>query len=117
MSGHSPSVMAAAHFSSRPFSTKTLTPQLSSNNSKKRFGVWCALCTPSRWRESRRLVSISLLLSPLLLLPDHAMAENFLDKYVKRKKLDPLEAYVPAVILTQLQIKDLGNFIFSAKPE
>uniref|UniRef100_A0A2P2KAT7 DUF7880 domain-containing protein n=1 Tax=Rhizophora mucronata TaxID=61149 RepID=A0A2P2KAT7_RHIMU len=109
MSGHSPSVMAAAHFSSRPFSTKTLTPQLSSNNSKKRFGVWCALCTPSRWRESRRLVSISLLLSPLLLLPDHAMAENFLDKYVKRKKLDPLEAYVPAVILTQLQIKDLAS--------
>lgn len=26
-----------------------------------------------------------------------------------RKKLDPLEAYVPAVILTQFQIKDLGN--------
>jgi len=26
-----------------------------------------------------------------------------------RKKLDPLEAYVPAVILTEFQIKDLGN--------
>lgn len=30
---------------------------------------------------------------------------------MNRKKLDPLDAYVPAVILTQLQIKDLGNFI------
>lgn len=27
-----------------------------------------------------------------------------------RKKLEPLEDYVPAVILTQLQIKDIGGF-------
>ena len=29
-----------------------------------------------------------------------------------RKKLDPLEVYVPVVILTQFQIKDLGNCLF-----
>lgn len=34
---------------------------------------------------------------------------NSFPKIFNRKKLDPLEAYVPAVILTELQIKDLGN--------
>ena len=33
-----------------------------------------------------------------------------------RKKLDPLEAYVPAVILTQLQMEDLGNNYSFASP-
>lgn len=35
---------------------------------------------------------------------------------MNRKKLDPLDAYVPAVILTQLQIKDLGNKISFLSP-
>ena len=26
-----------------------------------------------------------------------------------RKKLEPLEAYVPAIILTEMQIQELGN--------
>lgn len=39
-----------------------------------------------------------------------------------RKRLDPLEAYIPAVILTEFQIKELGNilyvfFIFSLQME
>lgn len=33
-----------------------------------------------------------------------------------RKKLDPLEAYIPAVILTQLQIEDLGISSSLASP-
>ncbi|XP_022756379.1 uncharacterized protein LOC111304130 [Durio zibethinus] len=83
----------------------------------KRFsGVRCAVSAP-KWQKSRRLVSISLLFSHLLLVPNYAIAGNFFDKYVKRKKLDPLEVYVPAVILTQLQIKDLEKTLEVDKPE
>ncbi|CAI9095933.1 OLC1v1031973C4 [Oldenlandia corymbosa var. corymbosa] len=46
-----------------------------------------------------------------------AMAGGILDKYLKKKKLDPLEAYVPAVILTEMQIKDLGKFLEVDKPK
>ncbi|XP_030489669.2 uncharacterized protein LOC115706228 [Cannabis sativa] len=66
---------------------------------------------------SRRSVSISILLSHLLLIPNHAIAANFMDKYVKRKKLDPLEAYVPAVILSQFQIKDLEKTLEANEPQ
>ncbi|XP_060673013.1 uncharacterized protein LOC107420121 isoform X2 [Ziziphus jujuba] len=45
------------------------------------------------------------------------MAGSILDKYVKRKKLEPLETYVPAVILTQLQIKDLGQTLEDDQPQ
>uniref|UniRef100_A0A453IWH3 Uncharacterized protein n=1 Tax=Aegilops tauschii subsp. strangulata TaxID=200361 RepID=A0A453IWH3_AEGTS len=31
------------------------------------------------------------------------------DNYVKKKKLEPLETYVPAVLLTQDQFRDLGE--------
>lgn len=40
-----------------------------------------------------------------------------MDKYVKRKKLDPLEVYVPAVILSDLQIADLEKTLEGDKPE
>lgn len=36
---------------------------------------------------------------------------------MKRKKLDPLEVYIPAVILTQFQIKDLEKSLDVDKPE
>ncbi|GAV90325.1 hypothetical protein CFOL_v3_33734 [Cephalotus follicularis] len=73
--------------------------------------------TAPKWRESRRLVSIALFLSHLLFEPDNAMAGSFLDKYVKRKKLDPLVVYVPAVILTQLQIEDLEKTLDADQPQ
>ncbi|KAL5783524.1 hypothetical protein ACOSP7_008553 [Xanthoceras sorbifolium] len=79
--------------------------------------VSCALSPPG-WRESRRLVSFSLVISHLLFFPNNnAVAGSLLDKYVKRKKLDPLEVYVPPVILTQLQIKDLEKTLEVDKPE
>ncbi|XP_018724081.2 uncharacterized protein LOC104432322 [Eucalyptus grandis] len=73
--------------------------------------------TPPEWRESRRSLSFSLLLAHLVAAPDHAIAGSFMDKYVKKKRLDPLEAYVPAVILSQLQIKDLEKTLDDEKPE
>ncbi|TYI17391.1 hypothetical protein ES332_A07G020600v1 [Gossypium tomentosum] len=83
----------------------------------KQYSIRSAV-SPPEWRESRRSVSISLFLSHLLLAPKHAIAGNFLDKYVKKKKLDPLEVYVPAVILTQIQIKDLEKTLeVDDKPE
>ncbi|KAJ4767747.1 hypothetical protein LUZ62_078122 [Rhynchospora pubera] len=38
------------------------------------------------------------------------------DKYVKRKKLEPLEAYVPAVLLSQDQFKDLEKSLELEQP-
>ncbi|XP_030545560.1 uncharacterized protein LOC115751733 [Rhodamnia argentea] len=76
----------------------------------------CAL-SPPEWRESRRSLSFSLLLAHLIVVPDHAIAGSFMDNYVKKKRLDPLEAYVPAVILSQLQIKDLERTLEAEKPE
>ncbi|KAL5559538.1 hypothetical protein UlMin_035749 [Ulmus minor] len=86
---------------------------------KRCSSVRCACFSPSsgNWRESRRLVSISLLLSNLLLFPNESTAASIFDKYVKRKKLDPLESYVPAVILTQLQIQDLEKSLEVDQPQ
>ncbi|XP_061374945.1 uncharacterized protein LOC133317134 [Gastrolobium bilobum] len=79
--------------------------------------VRCAVSPPA-WQEGRRVVSISLVLSHLLLIPNRAVAEgSVFDKYVKRKKLDPLEAYVPAVILTEFQIKDLEKTLEGDEPQ
>ncbi|KFK32515.1 hypothetical protein AALP_AA6G252700 [Arabis alpina] len=74
---------------------------------------------PPIWRQTRRVISVSVsfFLSRLLLLPNDAMAASPIDKYVKRKKLDPLDAYVPPVILAQLQIQDLEQFLNVEKPE
>lgn len=98
-----------------PFTSSTV----STAKANKCRPVRCAL-SPSNWRESRRLVSISvsLALSHLLLfVPEHAVAASLFDKYVKRKKLDPLEAYVSPVILTQLQIKDLEKSLDGDQPQ
>ncbi|KAI4380292.1 hypothetical protein MLD38_006498 [Melastoma candidum] len=71
-------------------------------------------CRP---RTGRRLVSVSTALL-LALFPRRAVAGgSILDKYVKKKKLDPLDAYVPAVILSQLQIEDLGKTLEGDNPE
>ncbi|XP_050884749.1 uncharacterized protein LOC127087870 isoform X2 [Lathyrus oleraceus] len=79
--------------------------------------VNCELSPPS-CREGRRMVSISLVLSPFLLIPNRADAEgNLLDRYAKRKKLEPLETYVPAVILTQFQIEDLDKTLEGDEPQ
>ncbi|KAH9321105.1 hypothetical protein KI387_015744, partial [Taxus chinensis] len=40
-----------------------------------------------------------------------------LNKYVKRKKLDPLETYVPAIILCQAQFEDIEKALQSDKPK
>ncbi|XP_027355894.1 uncharacterized protein LOC113865497 isoform X2 [Abrus precatorius] len=75
--------------------------------------VRCALSPPT-WREGRRVVSLSLVLSHFLLIPNRDAAHaSILDK----KKLDPLEAYVPAVILTQFQIKDLEKTLEADEPQ
>ncbi|KAF3446109.1 hypothetical protein FNV43_RR11288 [Rhamnella rubrinervis] len=101
-----------AHVSSNPFTSSTLPAA----KSKQLPSVRCAL-SATNWRESRRLFSISLVLSHLFLIPKQANAGSILDKYVKRKKLEPLEAYIPAVILTQFQIKDLGQSLEDDQPQ
>ncbi|KAL8171249.1 hypothetical protein V2J09_023053 [Rumex salicifolius] len=67
--------------------------------------------------EGRRLLSLSLLLLPFVQTPQYAIAGGMFDKYVKRKKLEPLEDYVPAVILTQLQIQDLEKSLEDEQPQ
>ncbi|XP_019417369.1 PREDICTED: uncharacterized protein LOC109328381 isoform X3 [Lupinus angustifolius] len=95
---------STAHVSKKPF------PH---SSEAKRLSVKCAV-SPTTWQESRRIVSISIALSHFLLIPNRAAAEgSMLDK----KKLDPLEAYVPAVILTQFQIKDLEKTLEGDEPQ
>ncbi|KAL7001845.1 hypothetical protein U1Q18_002993 [Sarracenia purpurea var. burkii] len=92
-------------------------PNLRNQKQQQSVRVKCALLHQEN-RESRRLVSISLVFSlHCLSIPQHAIAGNILDKYVKRKKLDPLETYIPAVILTQLQIEDLGKTLELDQPQ
>ncbi|OMO86474.1 hypothetical protein COLO4_21139 [Corchorus olitorius] len=113
------SINTHAHISAHPFLSSAPTRSFSSNlaaKPKRLSEVRCAV-SPPQWQEGRRLVSISLLCSPLLLLPNDAIAGSLLDKYVKKKKLDPLEVYVPAVILTEFQIKDLEKTLEVDKPE
>ncbi|KAK6119637.1 hypothetical protein DH2020_046623 [Rehmannia glutinosa] len=78
--------------------------------------VRCALLQQTR-RKSRRLVSLSLVFLQFVTLSKDAMGVSILDKYVKKKKLDPLEAYIPAVILTELQIKELGQYLEVDQPK
>ncbi|CAA7019642.1 unnamed protein product [Microthlaspi erraticum] len=86
--------------------------------SNHRLKLTCASLSPPVWKQSRRVISVTFLLSRFLLLPNDAMAAgSLIDKYVKRKKLDPLDAYVPPVILAQLQIQDLEKFLNVEKPE
>ncbi|XP_062098384.1 uncharacterized protein LOC133804254 [Humulus lupulus] len=112
-------MLAMARVGSTLFTSTALAPNLAVKQPKRSPPpVRCSsFSPPSTWRESRRLVSISILLSPLLLIPNHAIAASFMDKYVKRKKLDPLEAYVPAVILSQFQIRDLEKTLEADEPQ
>ncbi|VVA11721.1 Hypothetical predicted protein [Prunus dulcis] len=110
-SGGMATLSSTAHVSTNPFSSLAPPPSQPiklAANAKKLPRVRCA-SSPSNWRESRRLVSISLSLD--------AVAGSPFDKYVKRKKLDPLEAYVSPVILTQLQIKDLEKSLEGDEPQ
>ncbi|XP_030951142.1 uncharacterized protein LOC115974770 isoform X1 [Quercus lobata] len=120
-----------AHVSIKPFFdslcfSHSLTTAKKANKSNLALTrTRCALYSasppppPPKWRESRRLVNVSLVLSVshFLFIPSYAMAGGFFDKYVKRKKLDPLEVYIPAVILTQLQIKDLEKSLEADQPQ
>ncbi|KAI3715348.1 hypothetical protein L6452_22327 [Arctium lappa] len=99
--------------------TTTTTAQFSTNQFNSRierksrsFTVRC-----NERRESRRLVSISLVLLHSVSISKDAVAGTPFDKYVKRKKLEPLEAYVPAIILTEMQIKELGKTLEADQPQ
>ncbi|KAJ6818273.1 uncharacterized protein M6B38_408020 [Iris pallida] len=66
----------------------------------------------------RRSLAIPILLLHFpFALPNRADAANPFDKYVKRKKLEPLEAYVPAVLLSQAQFKDLEKYLDVDQPK
>uniref|UniRef100_A0A0E0K9H2 DUF7880 domain-containing protein n=1 Tax=Oryza punctata TaxID=4537 RepID=A0A0E0K9H2_ORYPU len=63
----------------------------------------------------RRAVSLAGVASWLATAAGRADASPF-DKYVKKKKLEPLETYVPAVLLTQDQFRDLEKSLEFEKP-
>lgn len=72
---------------------------------------------PQSRLENRRSVSLSLVFLHFFSLSKDALGASVLDKYVKKKKLDPLEAYIPAVILTEIQIKELGQYLEDDQPQ
>ncbi|KAK9102445.1 hypothetical protein Sjap_019699 [Stephania japonica] len=76
-----------------------------SNNNKSEINV------------NRRSIAIAFVVSQWVSIPKYAVAGGIFDKYVKRKKLEPLEVYVPALILTQFQFKDLEKTLEANQPE
>lgn len=68
---------------------------------------------------TRRSASVAFLLlfGGFCTHPNRSYAGSPFDKYVKRKRLDPLEAYVPSVLLTQAQFKDLEKYLDIEKPQ
>ncbi|CAN6296317.1 unnamed protein product [Urochloa humidicola] len=64
----------------------------------------------------RRAVSLGGVAAWLATTVGRADAASPLDKYVKRKKLEPLETYVPAVLLTIDQFVDLEKSLEFEKP-
>ncbi|XP_077230643.1 uncharacterized protein LOC143863771 [Tasmannia lanceolata] len=86
---------------------RTLTPN-PTQKVKAPSRVSCDSSPLTKKCETRRSVSIALLVFHCsFYLHKNANAGSIFDKYVKRKKLEPLEAYVPAVLLSQSQFKYL----------
>ncbi|XP_042032155.1 uncharacterized protein LOC121778816 isoform X2 [Salvia splendens] len=112
-------IAAAAHATTARFA---LIPGFSRASRSKRCtistGVRCALPPQAqRMIESRRSVSLSLVFLHFFCLSKDALAASAMDKYVKKKRLDPLEAYIPAVILTGFQIIELGQYLEDEQPQ
>ncbi|KAL8497042.1 hypothetical protein ACS0TY_020648 [Phlomoides rotata] len=107
---------STCHFASiLPFSgASSFTVKPKRRNFSSR--VWSALL-PQKKLESRRLVSLSLVYLHLFSLSKDAMGATAFDKYVKKKRLDPLEAYIPALLLTGLQIRELGQYLEADQPK
>ncbi|MED6206878.1 hypothetical protein PIB30_030760 [Stylosanthes scabra] len=122
-----------ASLSSAPahFSSNSQFRRRSASYNKQR-GVCMTLQPPPahRWHnhKGRRSLSISIALSSFLLTLPNRMFPLFSSHLISyaaalsfprccRKKLDPLEAYVPAIILAQFQIKDLEKTIEDDEPQ
>ncbi|KAJ3702505.1 hypothetical protein LUZ61_006210 [Rhynchospora tenuis] len=89
-----------------------------SHSHPRRVTVTCSVTPPLQYgRITRRSASISAFLFFIASSSqsNYADASPF-DKYVKRKKLEPLEAYVPAVLLSQDQFKDLEKSLELEQP-
>ncbi|BAH92011.1 uncharacterized protein [Oryza sativa Japonica Group] len=90
-------------------------------------GHLCPSPPPSRRRRfcqvaaaaggiGRRAVSLAGVASWLTATAAGRADASPFDKYVKKKKLEPLETYVPAVLLTQDQFRDLEKSLEFEKP-
>ncbi|KAL0323700.1 UNVERIFIED_CONTAM: hypothetical protein Scaly_2337100 [Sesamum calycinum] len=122
-------VAGTANISTR-FASFLPFSRASSFTVKPRRGSFCSgvRCASSPWsmRESRRSVSLSIVFLHFISLSKVMLANieqlqlplSFtLFPVLTRKKLDPLEAYIPAVILTELQIKELGQYLEVDQPK
>ncbi|KAJ1298559.1 hypothetical protein BS78_01G462700 [Paspalum vaginatum] len=78
--------------------------------------IAAATALPPSKGVGRRAVSLSGVAAWIATTVGRADAASPLDKYVKRKKLEPLEAYVPAVLLTIDQFVDLEKSLETEKP-
>ncbi|XP_062210069.1 uncharacterized protein LOC133911716 [Phragmites australis] len=77
--------------------------------------ITAASVLPPSEGVGRRAVSLAGVASWFATTVGRADASPF-DKYVKRKKLEPLETYVPAVLLTRDQFMDLDKSLKFEKP-
>ncbi|PWZ55044.1 hypothetical protein Zm00014a_010359 [Zea mays] len=78
--------------------------------------IVAAAAPPRSYGVGRRAVSLAGVAAWLATTVGRADAASPFDKYVKRKKLEPLETYVPAVLLTIDQFVDLEKSLEFEKP-
>ncbi|CAL4937842.1 unnamed protein product [Urochloa decumbens] len=78
--------------------------------------ITAAALPPASGGVGRRAVSLAGVAAWLATTVGRAGAASPFDKYVKRKKLEPLETYVPAVLLTIDQFVDLEKSLEFEKP-
>lgn len=71
--------------------------------------VWCELSPPPSWREGRRMVSISLLLSPFLLIPNR-ICLLFLFHFLL---FHALLLYIELVLFSMLQVLMLKEILWT----
>jgi hypothetical protein len=126
---HHQSVISGGGATRRPMrtaaTTTSATPPLRCHAPIRRSTVVAAAAadTPDAATPTRRSTLLAATTSLLLLTspPAHAAQQqdsqnNRLNRYVKRKRLDPLASYVPALLLARAQLGDSGAAFAGGDP-
>eukprot|EP00252_Welwitschia_mirabilis_P004435 TRINITY_DN14782_c0_g1_i1.p1 TRINITY_DN14782_c0_g1~~TRINITY_DN14782_c0_g1_i1.p1 ORF type:complete len:247 (+),score=68.03 TRINITY_DN14782_c0_g1_i1:122-862(+) len=111
--------MCCLRADARPLPVNSLPTQIPVNSQRATSASNFRAKTQTCGRRAQLTLTAALLIHNLLPNSDTKAAEfsQILKKYVKRKKLDPLETYVPAIMLSQLQFEDIQKNLQSDNPQ